>query len=114
LIFELLICFTFIQTVALPVLFAREQIQTGGFEPAVGHTIHIFNVLFVYLSLLCFKARQSLPRTPLRSSPGHPGGRIVDRSRQVARKDVLNAKNFQPLSFCFPKNLRIPLPKNQT
>jgi hypothetical protein len=42
---------------ALPVLFIWEQTQMGGFEPAVGHTFHISNVLFVYLSLLCLKAR---------------------------------------------------------
>jgi hypothetical protein len=43
--------------VALPVLFVREQFQTEGFEPAYRHIYFIPNVLFIHLSLLCFKAR---------------------------------------------------------
>jgi len=43
---------------ALPVLFIREQTQMEGFEPLCRHTYFIPNVLFIHLSLLCFKARR--------------------------------------------------------
>ncbi|MCD4845779.1 MAG: hypothetical protein K8R25_14960 [Methanosarcinales archaeon] len=43
---------------AFSVLFIQEQIRMGGFKPAVGYDFFISNVLVVYLSLLCFKARR--------------------------------------------------------
>jgi hypothetical protein len=46
---------------ALPVLFVREQIRTEGFEPLYRHIYFIQNVLFIRLSLLCFKARINDP-----------------------------------------------------
>jgi len=46
---------------ALPVLFIREQTQMGGFEPVYRHIYFIPNVLFIHLSLLCFKARVIFP-----------------------------------------------------
>ena len=46
---------------ALPVLFVREQFRTEGFEPFYRHTYFIPNVLFIHLSLLCFKARVTDP-----------------------------------------------------
>jgi hypothetical protein len=47
--------------VALPVFFVREQFRTEGFEPCHRHTYFITNVLFIHLSLLCFKARVTDP-----------------------------------------------------
>ena len=44
---------------ALSFLFTQKQNRAEGFKTAVGHMCFIFNVLVVYLSLLCFKARET-------------------------------------------------------
>ncbi|MBC2699640.1 MAG: hypothetical protein HF976_08980 [ANME-2 cluster archaeon] len=49
---------TILHSAALLVIFDGEQTRAGGFSPAVGHDF-FFDVLFLCLSLLCFKARQS-------------------------------------------------------